>query len=96
VHVVVNHLHLKEPLPPESLASTETVADELLAAGGLACHVVRVDELHLVLVLFFESAEDAERVARDVGGPWMREHVVPHLADGTQRSLGEAIVSRTR
>jgi hypothetical protein len=93
VHVVVNHLRLREPLPPESIASLQTTGQALLDAGGLAFHLVRVDETHLILVLFFETAEDADRVARDVGGPWMREHVVPYLAEGTDRSLGEVIVS---
>jgi hypothetical protein len=93
VHVVVNHLRLREPLPPESLESAENTGRALIDAGGLAFHLVRVDETHLILVLFFETAEDADRVARDVGGPWMREHVVPYLAEGTDRSLGEVIVS---
>jgi hypothetical protein len=96
VHVVVNHLELKEPLPATTFASADALAGELLDAGGLAFHLVRVDDLHLILVLFFASAEDADRIARDVGGPWMREHVSPYLAGGTQRSLGEVVVSRTR
>jgi hypothetical protein len=54
---------------------------------------VRVDETHLILVLFFATAEDADRIARDVGDPWVREHVVPYLVGDTDRSLGEAIVS---
>ena len=93
MHVVVNHLHLREPLPPESLTAAERAGQALLDAGGLAFHLVRVDDTHLILVLFFATAEDADRVARDVGGPWMREHVVPYLAGGTERSLGEVIVS---
>jgi hypothetical protein len=95
VHVVVNHLRLREPLPPESFAAAERLAPDLLAAGGLAFHLVRVDDTHLILVLFFPTAEDADRVAREVGGPWMREHVVPYLTEGTDRSLGEVIVSAT-
>jgi hypothetical protein len=93
VHAVVNHLRLREPLPPESLASAEQLGLKLLDAGGLAYHVVCVDDTHLILVLFFASADDANRVARDVGGPWMNEHVVPLLASPTERSLGEVIVS---
>lgn len=91
MHVVVNHLRLREPLPPESVASAERAGQALLDAGGLAFHLVRVDETHLILVLFFQTAEDADRVAREVGGPWMREHVVPYLAEGTDRSVGEVI-----
>ena len=94
MHAVVNHLELKEPLPAASLETVDGVLQALVDAGGLAAHVVRVDDLHLILVLFFASAEDADRIAREVGGPWMREHVVPHLAAGTKRSLGEVLASR--
>jgi hypothetical protein len=94
MHAVVNHLRLKEPLPRESVDSFDGAAQAVLDAGGLACHLVRVDETHLILVLFFASAADAERVARDVGGPWVREHVAPYLAAGTERYVGEALVSR--
>ena len=93
VHVVVNHLELREPLPPETFAAAEEAGAALIEAGGLSFHLARVDETHLVLVLFFASAEDADRVAREVGGPWMREHVVPYLASDTQRSVGEVLVS---
>jgi hypothetical protein len=32
------------------------------------------------------------RVARDVGGPFMTEHVVPLLSGDTDRSVGEVIL----
>ena len=93
MHVVVNHLRLAEPLPAGSFAAVEHTLPAMLAAGSLGVHLVRVDDLHLILVLFFASAEDADRIARDVGGPLMREHVVPYLAGSTDRSLGEVVVS---
>jgi hypothetical protein len=54
-----------------------------------------VDDRHLVLILEFASAEDADRVASEVGGPWMREHIVPLLARGPDRSVGEVIAPVT-
>jgi hypothetical protein len=39
----------------------------------------------------FAGADDAERIARDVGGPRMRENMVPLLARETDRSVGEVI-----
>ena len=56
-------------------------------------HVVEVDETHLILVLMFASAEEADRIAREVGGPWMVEHMVPLLARDTERSVGDVIAS---
>ena len=32
-------------------------------------------------------------MAREVGGPWMREHIRPLLAGDTARSVGEVIAS---
>ena len=62
-------------------------------AGALAARVVEVDERHLILILEFQTAEDADRIAREVGGPWMREHVRPLLAGDTDRSVGEVIAA---
>lgn len=79
---------------------TDTTVDALhqgvqlvVDAGGVAARVAKVDESHLILILEFSSAEDADRVAREVGGPWMREHIRPLLAGDTDRSVGEVIAS---
>jgi hypothetical protein len=93
VHVVVNHLHLRDPLTEDTAAAARDAVRAVVEAGGLAASVAKVDERHLVLILEFESAEDADRIAREVGGPWMREHVVPLLARDTDRSVGEVIAS---
>ena len=68
----------------------------IVDAGATAAQVLRVDDTHLVLILEFASAEDADRVATEVGGPWMREHILPLLARGPERSVGEVIASVTR
>jgi hypothetical protein len=64
-------------------------------AGATTARVVRVNDTHLVLILEFASAEDADRVATDVGGPWMREQILPLLARGPERSVAEVIASAT-
>jgi hypothetical protein len=93
VHVVVNHLHLRDPLPPEIVEKAHDAVRGVVDAGGRAAHVAKIDDNHLVLILVFDSSEDATRVARDVGGPWMRENMVPLLARDTERSVGEIIAS---
>jgi len=62
-------------------------------AGALAARVAKVDEKHLILILEFASAAEADRIAREVGGPWMRENIRPLLAGDTERSVGEVIAS---
>jgi hypothetical protein len=62
---------------------------------ALAARVAKVDETHLILILEFSTAEDADRIAREVGGPWMRENIRPLLAGDTERSVAEVIASAT-
>jgi hypothetical protein len=62
-------------------------------AGALAARVAKIDETHLILILEFPSAEDADRISREVGGPWMRENIRPLLAGDTERSVGEVIAA---
>jgi hypothetical protein len=80
-------------MPPELVAKAQDAVRGVVDAGGRAAHVAKVDDRHLVLILVFDSPEDATRVAREVGGPWMRENIVPLLARDTERSVGEIIAS---
>lgn len=93
MHLVVNHLHLRDPLTPATAQSLPEALRLVVEAGGIGGRVVQVDERHLILLLEFAGAEDADRIAREVGGPWMREHIVPLLEGGTQRSVGAVIAS---
>ena len=91
--MVVNHLHLRDPVTAETVQAARDIVQPVVAAGAVAAHVAMVDETHLILLLTFATAEDADRIARDVGGPWMREHIRPLLARDTERSVGEVIAS---
>jgi hypothetical protein len=91
--MVVNHLHFREPVSDDTVDASRQAVQEVVDAGGLAARVARVDDTHLVLLLEFGSAEDAERIAREVGGPWMRENILPLLDRATERSVGEVIAS---
>ena len=93
MHTVVNHLHLSEPVQETTVEASREALQLVVDAGGLSAHVAKVDDKPLILVLLFTSAEDADRIAREVGGPWMKEHITPLLADGTERSLGEVVAS---
>ncbi len=93
MHVVVNHLRFRDAVTEATVEACRDGVRMVVDAGGRSARVLRVDERHMILLLDFASAKDADRVAREVGGPWMREHIVPLLADGTERSLGEVIAS---
>ena len=93
MHVVVNHLRLCDPVSESTLRAAQQGVRLVVDADALAAHVAKVDDRHLILILEFETAEDAGRIARDVGGPWMKEHIRPLLAGDTERSVGEVIAS---
>ncbi|HWE81540.1 MAG TPA: hypothetical protein VG265_07805 [Gaiellaceae bacterium] len=93
MHVVVNHLRLRDPVTEETKEVSRAAVQAVVDAGGLAAHVANVDDRHLILVLMFASLEDADRIAREIGAPWMREHIVPLLDSETERSVGEVFAS---
>ena len=93
MHVVVNHLHFRDPVTEATERAFREAVQASVEAGALGAQVVKVDPTHVILVLTFPAADDADRLAREVGGPWMREHIGPLLARGTERSLGEVIAS---
>jgi hypothetical protein len=93
VHLVINHLRLRDPVSDATIQAARQGMELVVDAGALAARVTKVDETHLILILEFAGAEDADRVAREVGGPWMREHITPLLAGDTERSVGEVIAS---
>jgi hypothetical protein len=95
VAVVVNHLHLRDPISDETVSAFRSIVPRIVNGGASAAQVVQVDDTHIVLILEFTSAEDADRVASEIGGPWMREHIIPLLARGPERSVGEVIASAT-
>lgn len=93
MHVVVNHLRLREPVAGATLEALHDGVRLAVDAGALAARVAQVDETHLILILEFAEPGDADRMAREVGGPWMREHIRPLLAADTDRSVGDVIAS---
>jgi hypothetical protein len=93
--VVVNHLHLTDPISDETVQSFRSIVPRIVSGGASAAQAVRVDATHIILILEFASADDADRVAGEIGGPWMREHIIPLLARGPERSVGEVIASAT-
>jgi hypothetical protein len=93
LHVVINHLRLREPVPDATVEAARKGMQLVVDAGALAARVGKVDETHLILILEFSTAEDADRIAREVGGPWMRENIRPLLAGDTERSVAEVIAS---
>ena len=90
MRIAVNHLSFAEPIPASVIESAQDAVRAVVEAGGLDARLVEVDETHAILVLTFPDVETEERI-KSVGGPWMREHVVPLLAGPTERASGEVV-----
>ena len=91
--VVVNHLHFRDALTDDVVQTCRDVVPRIVDGGATRAQVVRVDDTHLVLVLEFASPADADRVAQEVGGPWMSRHILPLLARSPERSVGEVVAA---
>jgi hypothetical protein len=93
--VVVNHLHFREPPNPELFARAEREvvprAREIEGFRGL--HIVQAAPDHFILIITGDDPEVLDRVATEVGSPWMTAHVVPLLASPPERHLGPLIAT---
>ncbi len=80
MHVVVNHLHLRDLVEDAPVEAAQEAVQRVVDAGPLAAHVAKVDDRHLILIPEFASPGGADRVSREIGRPWMRERIVTLLA----------------
>ena len=64
MHVVVNHLRLREPVPESTVEAARQGMQLVVDSGALAARLAKVDEKNLILILEFSTAEDADRTAR--------------------------------
>ncbi len=92
---VVNHLHFRDPVDPALFARAAVdLADPMRAVDGFArLEVVQTGERDAVLIIIADSPATLDRLASEVGSPWMVEHVVPLLAGPPERHLGESVAS---
>ena len=91
MRMVVNRLTFAKPIPESVIESARDATRAVVEAGGLDARLVKVDETHAILVLTFPDFESEERIKSEVGGPWMREHIVPLLAEPTERAAGDVV-----
>ena len=83
-------MSFKEPIPDSAIDSAKEASRVVGEAGG-ELRLVKVDERHAILVLGFPDVETEERIKSEIGGPWMRDHIVPLLDAPPERSSGEVV-----
>jgi len=79
MHVVVNHLHFRDPVTATTVEATRDAVQRVVDAGGLAARVVRVDETHLILLLDFASPEARTGCRARSGAPGCASTSCPSL-----------------
>jgi hypothetical protein len=92
---VVNHLHFKEPPNPELFSTAESDLTPLMKEieGFRAFLVVQVGDDHAILLIVGDTPDALNRVATEVGSPWMIANVVPLLAAPPERHIGPIVAS---
>ena len=92
---VVNHLRFKEPVDPELFASAQQeLTTQMRAIEGFGgFHVIQTSDTDVVLVIFGDDVDALNRVATEIGSPWMTANVAPLLAGPPDRHIGPTIAS---
>ena len=93
--VVVNVLQFKEPVDPALFERAEVELGTAMRAidGFEGFQVVHTGESEVVLLIFGDTVETLDRIASEVGSPWMVANVVPLLAAPPARHVGPVIAS---
>jgi heme-degrading monooxygenase HmoA len=90
---VINQLHLNVPVEQIRDATEQeglTILKSLPGFRGL--NLVKLADDRLTVILYWDSAADAENGAKTFGPTWFARHIAPHLASEQQRSAGDVIL----
>jgi hypothetical protein len=92
---VVNVLTFTEPVDPAVFARVDDeLVPQMRAIDGFeGIHVVRTGDHEVTLVILGRDVGTLDRIATEVGSPWMAANVVPLLAGPPDRHLGPTLVS---
>lgn len=86
MHAVVNHLYLNVPIEPIRQSAEQGFA------WLRGFNLVQAAADHLIVIIYWESLENANHGASVIGPTWFAQNIAPHLAREQQRSLGEVIL----
>ena len=97
VAAVINILRFKHAVDPSLFAAAaRDLAPAMRAIDGFeGVQIVQTSDTEVVLLIFADSVEVLNRVATEVGSPWMSATVAPLLAGPPERHIGPALASWT-
>lgn len=90
---VVNHLHLKVSIEQIRSATEQeglSILKELPGFRGV--NLVKVADDRMIVILYWDSAANADNGAKIFGPTWFAKNIAPFLASEQQRSAGEVIL----
>lgn len=93
MHVVVNHLYVNTSAESIRQAAEQSLLSMFRELPGFQqFNLVRAAEDHLIVLLFWETLENANQGASVIGPSWFAQNIMPHLKSEQQRSVGEVIL----
>lgn len=98
VAAVVNLLTFKDTVDPDLFARAERDLTPAMRAvpGFQDFHAIQVSPTEVVLIILGEDVDVLERLATEIGSPWMVANVVPLLAGPPNRQIGPTIATSAR
>jgi hypothetical protein len=93
--MVVNVLQFKERVDPVLFEGAEVELGIAMRAidGFEGFQVVHTGASEVVLLILGDTVETLDRIASEVGSPWMVANVAPLLAAPPERHIGPVIAS---
>ena len=92
---VINLLRFKEPVDPGLFAqAARDLTPQMRAIEGFQdFYAIQTSDTEVALLIFGDDVDTLNRVATEVGSPWMAAHVVPLLAAPPDRLIGPTVAS---
>ena len=92
MHAVVNHLHFNKPVEEFQAAVTQEGLPLLAQSPGFRdAMFVKEGPDRGVIILLWDTADDAMNGAKTFGPTWFAQNIAPHLASEQQRTAGEVL-----
>ncbi|MCK6629826.1 MAG: hypothetical protein L6R45_32210 [Anaerolineae bacterium] len=90
---IVNHLHLNVPVEQIRLGAEQDGVSLLKEMPGFqGINLVKVADDRMIVILYWDSAANADNGAKIFGPSWFAKNIAPFLASEQQRSAGEVIL----
>jgi hypothetical protein len=93
MYAIVNHLRLTIPADQLGDSARQSGLNALkILPGFRGLNLVKVADDRVIVILYWDTAADAQHGAAVFGPTWFARNIAPYLASEQQRSTGEVVV----